>query len=89
MQATAGRGGGFPGGGFGGGFPGGPGFGGFAYGRGMSAYDLNDLFKTLFDAQATMRSDGGGANEVRERRTSTRGETVIRRVVRTRARTEW
>ena len=58
--------GGFPGGGFGGGFPGGPGFGGFAYGRGMSAYDLNDLFKTLFDAQATMRSDGGGANEVRE-----------------------
>ena len=78
--------GGFPGGGFGGGFPGGPGFGGFAYGRGMSAYDLNDLFKTLFDAQATMRSDGGGANEVRETSyVNARGETVIRRVVRTRA----
>ena len=59
---------------------------GFAYGRGMSAYDLNDLFKTLFDAQATMRSDGGGANEVRWRRhVSGSGETVIRRVVRTRA----
>jgi len=78
--------GGFPGGGFGGGFPGGPGFGGFTYSRGMSAYDLNDLFKTLFDAQATMRGDGGGTNEVRETSyVNARGETVIRRVVRTRA----
>ena len=43
--ATRGRAPGFGAPGFGA-----PGFGagGFAFGRGMSAYDLNDLFKTLF-----------------------------------------
>jgi curved DNA-binding protein CbpA len=73
--ATRGRAPGFGAPGFGA-----PGFGagGFAFGRGMSAYDLNDLFKTLFSEQV--------ANEISETSyVNARGETVIRRVVRSRA----
>jgi len=73
-----------------GGMPGGfgaAGFGpgGFAFGRGMSAVDLNDLFKSLFQDQMRGAGGFGGANEIRETSyVNSRGETVIRRVIRSR-----
>lgn len=76
--ATRGRAPGFGAPGFGAFGAGGFGAGGFAFGRGMSAHDLNDLFKTLFSEQV--------ANEISETSyVNARGETVIRRVVRSRA----
>lgn len=67
---------------------GGAGFGpaGFAFRGHMSAYDLQDLFKTLFNEQAAGGFGRAGANEVEETSyVNSRGETVIRRVVRFRA----
>lgn len=78
MREAATRGGGFPPRGFG---ASGFGPGGFAFRGQMSAYDLNDLFKTIFSEQAFGERRGGG--EVSETSyVNARGETVIRRVTR-------
>jgi len=81
MREAAARGGGargFGGAGFG------P--GGFAFRGHMSAYDLQDLFKTLFNDQAMGGFGRAGGSEVEETSyVNARGETVIRRVVRFRA----
>lgn len=80
MREAAARGGarGFGGAGFG------P--GGFAFRGHMSAFDLQDLLKTLFNEQASGGFARAGAREVEETSyLNARGETVIRRVVRFRA----